>query len=153
MTYLDSPVIMIGTTALPSPAYGKYSTRLEELVKAERNVSTGDLLSDIGQSLLYSGYGPGELIKKHIAWKYTLEIEWHGLTYDEKTTVMNATAPEYFMVTFLNLDTDEMVENKKMYRGNDQTVTGYGKFAWVTENGKTYGRFEHYDIKLSLIEL
>ena len=131
-------------TELPVPSYKGYTTKKEELVKAERNV--GNIVSQVGQSIIY-GVDAGELIKRHIAWKYTIEVKWVGLSASEKNTIMSATGGEWFYVDFLDMDTDTIKSGHKMYRGTGQQVTGWGPF-----NANT-GRFKYYDVSMSLIEL
>jgi len=128
-------------TALPDPAYKGYTTRKEELVKAERNV--GGIVSMAIEGAIYSAEA-GELIKHHIAWKYTIEVQWKGLTASEKNAIMSATGGEWFYVDFLDMDTDTIKTGVKMYRGTGQTVTGYGRFA--------NNQFEHYDVSMTLIQ-
>lgn len=128
---------------MPNPAYKGYTTKKEELVKAERNV--GGIVSMAIQGAVYSAEA-GELIKHHIAWKYTVEVQWKGLTAQEKTQIMQATGGEYFIVDFLDMDTDTVHTGAKMYRGTGQTVTGYGLF-----NPQT-NQFQRYDVSMTLIE-
>ena len=71
---------------MPIPAYKGYTTRKEELVKAERNV--GGILSMAIEGAIYSAEA-GELIKHHIAWKWTIDVQWKGLTASEKNLIMN----------------------------------------------------------------
>jgi len=147
-------VLYIDDIPLPTPAYGGYTTKKEELVKAERNVGTS--LSVTSAIAFIGNYGKGYLIKRHIAWKYTVTVEWKGLTAEEKSLIMRLTGQisdedddtivdSGIKVTFLDLDTDTFL-TKQMYRGNDQTISGYGRFG--SDN-----KFEYYDVKMSLIEL
>ena len=151
---VDRVVIYINDIPLPTPAYGGYTTKKEELVKAERNVGTS--LSVTSGISFIEGHGKGYLIKRHIAWKYTITVEWKGLTATEKSTIMALTGAitdedddtiidSGIKVTFLDLDTDTFL-TKYMYRGNDQTISGYGKLS-------NNNQFEYYDVKMSLIEL
>jgi len=152
MTF-DKVVMYIDDVPLPTPAYGGYTTKKEELVKAERNVGTS--LNVTSTISFIKNYGKGYLIKRHIAWKYTVTVEWKGLTAAEKTAIMELTGQisdeddisidSGIKVTFLDLDTDTYL-TKYMYRGNDQTISGYGRLG--PDN-----KFEYYDVKMSLIEL
>ena len=126
---------------MPSPAYRGYTTKIEELVKAERNV--GGPISTTATEIIY-GAEAGELIKHHIAWKYTIDVQWRGLSAQEKNTIMNATSGEWFLVDFIDMNTDQLVEGIKMYRGTGQTITGYGKFKDQ--------QFRYYDVSMSLIQ-
>ena len=128
---------------MPSPAYKGYTTKKEELVKAERNV--GGIVSMAIQGAVYSAEA-GELIKHHIAWKHTIDVKWVALTAQEKTTIMNATSGEWFIVDYLDMDTDTIETGLRMYRGTGQTVTGYGLF-----NAST-NQFQYYDVAMTLIE-
>ena len=154
MTF-EKVVIYIEGVPMPTPAYNGYSTKKEELVKAERNI--GSSLSITTLTATVEGLSKGYLIKRHIAWKYTIDVEWKGLTAAEKTLVMTATGTvnetsmsglanydQGMLVRFLDMDTDTFIE-KRMYRGTGQQISGYGKLV----NNK----FEYYDIKMSLIEL
>ena len=129
--------------AMPIPAYKGYTTRKEELVKAERNV--GGILSMAIEGAIYSAEA-GELIKHHIAWKWTIDVQWKGLTASEKNLIMNYTGDEWCYVDFLDMDTNTYKTNVKMYRGTGQQVTGYGPF-----NAST-GQFKYYDVSMSLIQ-
>lgn len=148
-------VIYIEDEPMPTPAYHGYQTTKQELVKAERNI--GSSLSITTLTATVDGLSKGFLIKRHIAWKYTIDVEWKGLTAEQKTKIMNATGTineastsvlsnydEGIKVRFLDLDTDTFIE-KRMYRGADQSIDGYGRFI--------DGKFQYYDIKMSLIEL
>jgi len=141
-------VLRINGYAMPNPAYRGYTTRKEELVKAKRNVS--GVVGEAIDTLVY-GKEAGELIKHHIAWKWTIDVQWKGLTYAEKNLIMNATGDEgsvgYFNVDFVDLDTDTWRTGFKMYRGTGQTVSGYGKYNPSTR------RFQYYDVSMSLIQL
>ncbi len=129
---------------MPDPSYRGYSTRKEELVKAERNVgSIGGMI--IGE-IVYNAEA-GELIKHHVAWKYTIEVRWVGLTPAQKNLIMAQTGGEKFSVTFLDMDTDTYLGTGMwFYRGTGQTVTGWGKYNTTTR------QFEHYDITMTLIQ-
>jgi len=155
MTF-DKVVIYIEDVPMPTPAYNGYRTKKEELVKAERNI--GSSLSITTLQATVDGLSKGYLIKRHIAWKYTIDVEWKGLTAAEKTLVMEATGTinessgfgianydQGFKVRFLDMDTDTFIE-KRMYRGADQSISGYGKLG--NDN-----KFQYYDVKMSLIEL
>lgn len=136
-------VLWVNGTPLPVPAYKGYTTRREELVKAERNV--GGVIGMAIEGAIYDAEA-GELIKHHIAWKYTIEAKWVGLTYAEKNTIMSATAGEWFNVDFVDLDTDTLIQGVKMYRGSGQQVTGWGHYDPATM------RFKYYDITMSLVQ-
>lgn len=147
----DRTVIYIEDVAMPTPAYQGYTTKKEELVRAERNV--GSALSVTAAASYIQGYGKGYLIKRHLAWKYTITVEWKGLTAAEKTLLMTATGQissddvdKGMRVRFLDMDTDTFIE-RRMYRGTDQTISGYGPLDPVTN------QFRYYDVKMSLIEL
>lgn len=156
-------VLYIEDVAMPTPAYNGYTTKKEELVKAERNV--GSSLSITTLQATVEGLGKGYLIKRHIAWKYTIEIDWKGLSADQKTLIMNATGTvnessgfgianydQGMKVMFLDLDTGEFL-TKRMYRGSDVKISGYGKYSTAMVDSKLIGSFDHYDIHISLIEL
>lgn len=130
-------------TPMPLPAYRGYTTKKEELVKAERNV--GGIVSMAIEGAIYSAEA-GELIKHHIAWKWTVDVQWKGLSASDKTRIMSATGGEWFYVDFLDMDTDTFKTNIKMYRGTGQQVTGYGRYDPTTK------QFEHYDVSMSLIQ-
>lgn len=130
--------------AMPDPAYKGYTTRKEELVKAERNIASGPITEGI-QTLIYDAE-KGELIKRHIAWKYTIEVKWTGLTPAQKNLIMAATGQSWCYVDFVDLDTDTVIEGVKMYRGSGQQVTGWGKYDPLTR------QFQYYDITMSLIQ-
>ena len=136
-------VIWVNGYALPDPAYRGYTTKKEELVKAERNV--GNVVEMAVGEMIYSAKG-GELIKHHIDWKYTLDIQWKGLTADQKNLIMRETGKQWFNVTFVDMDTDTLVYLENAYRGTGQTVTGWGTF-----NPNTL-RFPYYDVSLSIIQ-
>lgn len=136
-------VLYINGYAMPNPAYRGYTTRKEELVKAERNV--GNVVDVAIGEALYSAKG-GELIKHHIDWKYTIEVRWVGLTATQKNLIMNQTGGEWFSVEFLDLDTDTFKTLRSAYRGTGQTVTG-----WGTYNTRTR-QFQHYDITMTIIQ-
>jgi len=142
-------VLWIEGHAMPNPAYRGYTTRKEELVKAKRNVS--NVIGEIIDQAL-SDAEAGELIKHHIAWKWTIDVQWKGLSYAEKNLIMSLTGDEKFRVDFIDLDTDTKMTNFSMYRGTGQTVTGYGKLTKANEEG-TIQRFQYYDISMSLIQL
>lgn len=136
-------VIWVNGIALPTPAYKGYTTKKEELVKAERNV--GSIIGMAIEGAIYSAEA-GELIKHHIAWKYTIEARWVGLTAVEKNLIMSNTGGEFCTVDFVDLDTDTKLEGITMYRGTGQTITGWGHYDPNTM------QFEHYDISMSLIQ-
>lgn len=152
MTF-DKVLIWVKGVPLPTPAYCGYTTKKEELVRAERNV--GSSLSITSAISYIEGYGKGYLIKRHIAWKHTINVEWKGITAAEKSLIMEATGQvpsdtydrdKGFKVRFLDMDTDLFIE-RMMYRGNDQQVSGYGIYDDETH------QFQYYDVKMSLIEL
>lgn len=131
--------------AMPDPAYKGYTTRKEELVKAERNIASGIPVTEIVNNLLYNAE-EGELIKRTIAWKYTIEVKWVGLTAEQKNLIMAATGQSWCYVDFVDMDTDTLIEGVKMYRGSGQQVTGWGKYNPTTR------QFQYYDITMSLIQ-
>jgi len=136
-------VLWINGFATPNPAYRGYTTTKQELVKAERNV--GNVIEmAIGQAI-YSAKG-GELIKHHIDWKYTIKVQWVGLTADQKSLIMRETGREWFNVRFVDLDTDTLVYLDKAYRGTEPVCTGWGRYDETTR------RFEHYDISMEIIQ-
>ena len=152
MSY-DRIVLSINGEDMPTPAYNGYSTRKEELVKAQRVIGSSLGIMDQAE-VLANGYSPGYLIKRHIAWKYTIDVSWVGLSYEEKNKVMQYTGTRYdetnqvdrgLTVEFLDMDTDTFI-TRMMYRGNDQTISGYGPL-------DASNRFKYYDIKMSLIEM
>lgn len=137
-------VLWIEGQAMPIPAYRGYTTRLEEIVVAKRNV--GNPL-ETGATGLITGVPEGALIKKRIAVKYVIEVQWRGISASDKTAIMRATSGNSFRVTFLDMDTDTIVTDRSMYRGTGQTITGYGTYDPRTK------RFQRYDVTMSLIEL
>ena len=137
-------VLWVNGYAMPDPAYRGYTTRKEELVKAKRNVS--GVVGEAIDSLIYDAEA-GELIKHHIAWKWTIDVQWRGLTYAQKNLIMSATGGENFNVDFIDLDTDTKRTGFNMYRGTGQTVSGYGRYNSATR------RFQYYDVTMSLIQL
>ena len=137
-------VLWIGGQAMPDPAYRGYTTRREELVHAKRNV--GNVLERTATGIIYD-VDDGTLIKKRIALKYTIDIQWKGLTYAQKNQIMSATSGEDFSVDFIDLDTDAKKTGYRMYRGTGQTITGYGTYDPATK------RFPYYDVSMSLIQL
>lgn len=139
----SATVLWIDGAAMPDPAYKGYTTRREELVKAERNV--GGVIGMAIEGAIYDAEA-GELIKHHIAWKYTIEVKWTALTAAQKNLVMSATSGEWFNVDFLDLDTDTKLEGYKMYRGSGQQITGWGKYDPLTR------QFQYYDVQMTLIQ-
>ena len=129
--------------AMPDPAYKGYTTKREELVKAERNV--GSVVGMAIEGAIYSAQA-GDLIKHHINWKYSVDVKWIGLTPAQKNTIMSATNGEWCYVDFIDMETDDKKTNVTMYKGTGQTITGWGKY-----NAST-GQFERYDITMSLVE-
>ena len=128
---------------MPDPAYKGYTTKKEELVKAERNV--GSVMKMVIEGAVYSAEA-GELIKHHIAWKYTVDVKWTGLTPAQKNAIMSKTGGEWFYVDFIDMETDTKITNVTMYKGTGQTITGWGKFDPAT------GQFQYYDISMSLVQ-
>lgn len=137
-------VIWANGQALPDPAYRGYTTRREELVKAKRNV--GNPVEQAVTGWIYDA-GDGTLIKQRIALKYTIDVQWRGLSASQKTLIMNATSANDFLVDFVDLDTDTKITGRRMYRGTGQTITGWGKYDPSTR------KFQYYDVSISLIEL
>lgn len=129
--------------AMPDPAYRGYTTRRDELVTAERNI--GNVITETISGVVY-GTDAGDLRKRHIAWKYTIEVKWMGLTPAQKNLIMNATKEEWCNVDFIDMDTDTKETNYMMYKGSGQTITGWGKYDPATR------QFEHYDISMTLIQ-
>lgn len=109
---------------LPPPAYQGYSAIWEELNQADRNVL-------------------GNLIKKRITTKYTIELEWHAVTAEQKNAIISSTNANKFSVRFLSL-MDDAVTYADCYRGSAPEITGYGRFDGTT--------FQYYDVKISLVE-
>ncbi len=139
-----NPVLWVDNQPLPEPAYRGYSTRKEELVKAQRNV--GSIVEMTIENIKYSAEA-GELVKRHIAWKYTIDVRWAGLTASEKNTIMSLTGTQKINLRFVDMDTDQILgEGMWFYRGSGQTITGWGKYDSTTM------QFEHYDISMSLIQ-
>ena len=136
-------VLWINGVAMPNPAYRSYTTTKEELVKAERNV--GNVVEMAIGEAIYSAKG-GELIKHHIAWKYTIKAEWVGLTVEEKNKIMRQTGGEWFSVTFLDLETDSYITLQNAYRGTQPVCTGWGRYDETTRT------FEHYNVSIEIIQ-
>ena len=122
-------VLRINSTDLPDPAYKGYKTVKQELVNADRTVS-------------------GRLVKIRMQepFKVTITVKWVNLTDAEKTTVLSLTSANSFQVQYLDMESST-TQLATVYRGNDLTIEGYGKFDSNTN------KFEHYDISMSLIEL
>lgn len=114
---------------LPVPRYQGFKGVRQELVNADRNVL-------------------GNMIKKRINEKYTLNVEWVGLTPAQKNMVVELTDPNAFGVRFFDPmdDTTRTISLAQggMYRGSDLEIQGYGLFT---------GAFQWYDVKMSLVEL
>ena len=119
-------VLTVAGTALPDPAYRGYTCTWEELNKADRNTL-------------------GNLIKERITTKYTNHVEWKGLTYTQKNTVVSATNPNTFSVTFLSM-MDDTFQSGTFYRGSGMTIEGYGKMTSTS-------RFTYYDVTMDLVEV
>lgn len=114
---------------LPQPYYRGYASKWTELVRADRNTL-------------------GFLIKERIATKFTIDVEWRGLSSEQKNLILAMTEPNSFGVRFVDMMTDTIryvnASAGGMYRGEDLLVEGYGNFDGV--------RFQYYDVAMSLIE-
>ncbi len=122
-------VLTINGTALPDPAYKGYKTIKQELVYADRMVT-------------------GRLVKRRLQepFKVTISVKWVALTDEQKTAILQLTQPNSFQVSYLDMETSTR-QIATVYRGNDLEIEGYGKF-----NDST-GKFQYYDMTMSLIEL
>ncbi len=118
-------VLTAGSTVLPDPAYQGYTTKTEELTKADRNTL-------------------GNLIKERITQKVTITAEWKGLTKAQKDAIISSTGANTFSLTYYDLETDGTATGT-FYRGSEMEIVAYGRF-----NGSC---FQYYDIKASFIEV
>lgn len=109
---------------LPDPAYQSFMSISNEISKSDRNTS-------------------GNLIKERINMKYSVTVEWHGLSSDEKNLIVSLTNPNDFDMRYLSMMDDE-IHYGSFYRGNDLEIKGYGKF-----DGR---RFKYYDVSFTLVE-
>lgn len=109
---------------LPDPAYQSYTAISNEISNSDRNTL-------------------GNLIKERINMKYSVTVEWHGLTSAEKNTIISLTDPNSFDMRYLSM-MDDQFHYGKFYRGNDLAISGYGMFKDRT--------FQYYDVSFSLVE-
>ncbi len=116
---------------LPTPAYTGYSNVIEELTRADRNIN-------------------GFLIKEHVAWKQTIEVEWKAITAGEKNLILSLTSANSFGIRFFDMMTETVqyisAAAGGVYRGTGMKIKGYGKF------DSTNNTFPYYDLSISLIE-
>lgn len=116
---------------LPTPAYTGYSNVIEELTRSDRNIT-------------------GFLIKEHVAWKQTIEVEWKGLTAAEKNLIISSTNANSFGIRYFDMMTETVkyisASAGGVYRGTGMKIKGYGKFD--AENDT----FPYYDLSISLVE-
>lgn len=114
---------------LPMPKYGGYSGIWEELVRADRNTL-------------------GNLIKQRINKKYTVKVEWRGLTSEQKNQIMSLTSGNSFGARILDTTADQHVYISAsaggMYRAASPVVEGFGLFDGT--------RFQWYNVSMELIE-
>lgn len=122
-------VLRINSTDLPDPAHKGYKTVKQELVNADRTVS-------------------GRLVKIRMQepFKVTITVKWTGLSDADKTSILSLTSPNSFQVQYLDMESSSM-QLATVYRGNDLTIEGYGRYDDATK------KFQYYDISMSLIEL
>lgn len=118
---------------LPEPAYKGYTNVREELTRADRNVN-------------------GTLIKEHVAWKQTIEVQWKGLTPAQKNQIISLTDANTFGIRYFDTMTETMQYihksgNSGVYRGTGMKVVGYGTYDAVNNT------FPRYDVSMSLIEV
>lgn len=118
-------VLTAGSTVLPDPAYQGYTTKTEELTKADRNTL-------------------GNLIKERITEKVTITCEWKGLTKAEKDKVISSTSANTFSLTYFNLG-DDSTATGTFYRGSETEIVAYGRF-----DGS---KFQYYDVKTTFVEV
>lgn len=124
-------VLAVNSTVLPDPAYTCYKAIRREIVKADRNVE-------------------GDMVMARINTKYTIYVEWRGITNAQKNTILNATSGDgneggAFYVTFFSTMNDHTYSGW-FYRGDmgEDSIEPFGKFD---------GKFPYYNLKLSLIQL
>lgn len=114
---------------LPMPMYRGYEVNLEELVVADRNTL-------------------GKLIKQRIAQKYTISVQWHNLSADEKNLILLMTGENSFGIRFLDTTTDTIryisASDGGVYRGSGYSVKPHGLYHDTT--------FDYYDVSMTLIE-
>ena len=109
---------------LPDPAYQAYTSIANEISNSDRNTL-------------------GNLIKERVAIKYSVTVEWHGLSSAQKNLLISLTDPNSFQLRYRSI-MDDQIKYGKFYRGNDLKITGYGKFNGVT--------FQYYDVAMSMVE-
>lgn len=109
---------------LPTPAYSGYTSTPEEIVVSSRNAL-------------------GNLYKYRLNVKATLEVEWHGVTPEEKNLICELTEPNSFNVRYFDTFTGEFAYGT-FYRGSSPSVTPLGRW--------TGSDFSAYHVKLSLVE-
>lgn len=116
---------------LPTPAYEGYSNVIEELTRSDRNVT-------------------GFLIKEHVAWKQTIEVQWKGLTAEEKNRIIELTNANSFGIRYFDMMTETVkyisASAGGVYRGTGMKIKGYGTF------DAEHNTFPHYDLSISLVE-
>jgi len=116
---------------LPEPAYLGYTNVKEELTRSDRNIT-------------------GFLIKEHVAWKQTIELQWKGLTAQEKNLIISSTDANSFGIRYFDMMTETIkyisASAGGVYRGTGMKIKGYGRFD--AENNT----FPYYDLSISLIE-
>lgn len=116
---------------LPEPAYLGYSNVQEELTRSDRNIV-------------------GFLIKEHVAWKQTIEVQWKGLTAQQKNEIISNTNANSFGIRYFDMMTETIkyisASAGGVYRGTGMKIKGYGRFDAINNT------FPYYDVSMSLIE-
>jgi hypothetical protein len=80
-------LISINGVDLPTPSV--YDLGIQDISKAERNAR-------------------GTMIIERIATKRKIELSWSFLTRDQLSQILNAVAPVFFSVTYMDTQTDSM---------------------------------------------
>ena len=116
---------------LPTPAHLGYSNVIEELTRSDRNIT-------------------GFLIKEHVAWKQTIEVEWKGISAEDKNRIINLTSANSFGIRFFDMMTESIqyisASAGGVYRGTGMKIKGYCRF------DSTNNTFPYYDLSISLVE-
>lgn len=113
-----------GSGYIDVPAPSSMTTIPNELVKSSRNAL-------------------GNLYKFRINVKTTISLTWNVMTSEDKTRLLNATSGNSFSVKYFDM-TDSTFKFGTFYRGSDLSVEPLKRF-----NGTD---FEHYTVKMSLVE-
>lgn len=109
---------------LPPPAYAGYTSKPNNLVKSNRNTL-------------------GDLYIYRINVKRSIDVEWHGITAEQRTLIASLTEPNTFNVRYYDVFTGT-IRFGEFYLGSDAVITPL--LRW---NGADFSRF---DVKMSLVE-